>query len=780
MPQQVSTAVENNFTKGLVTEATGLNFPENAATDVDNCIFSLLGDVYRRSGIDFEENYDHTIIDRVFASISNYRWINVGGDGETQMLVLQVGDELRFYKTSAATDSSPISNQLMPQVITLSTFLASGSTRDTREQEAQYADGNGYLIVYHPYCDPFYCAYDSGTNTITANVITINIRDFTGVPEIGVAANLRPTVITQPHVYNLINQGWTAGVPWGANSTSSIQAGLGNQAFIVPAGLTATLGDSVSIYATGGLLSSLVPAGTPAMSGTLIAYSGTLMNINVTSVYSSSIVGISGNDWRLTPNNYGFITSWQAAIGNYPSNADVWWYFKNSAGAYDPNGTYLNVTLNSGFAPKGHYILKAFNQQRTLISTVPGLTDVQTTIRPRTGCWFQGRVWYTGVDDSQTATDTSGYYTWTENIYFSQTVVDTTQFGMCYQNNDPTSDRLFDLLPTDGGIITIQGCGSIYKLFPIQNGLLVFAANGIWFVTGSQGIGFAANDYTVTKISQIQSISSTSFVNVQGLPMFWNEEGIYTVTPAKEGGLTVTPMCLDTILSWYAEIPLQSKKYVRGDYNPIDYVVQWTYRDTNETDLTDRYEFNRILNYNTYNKAFYPFTIDGPPNIHGVSYVVGPGGSNTPPPQFKYITSYILENQYAFTFSDERDERYVDWYTSDNQGLDYESYFVTGYKIRGQGIKKFQPQYIQMYSRTNDAPSSYVIQSIWDYSNNRNSGRWSSQQLAVNKYLNFDVVHKRHKLRGSGFSVQFKITSVSGSPFDIIGWAVVDTTNTGT
>jgi len=51
--------------------------------------------------------------------------------------------------------------------------------------------------------------------------------------------------------------------------------------------------------------------------------------------------------------------------------------------------------------------------------------------------------------------------------------------GNCYQVNDPTSDQLFDLLPTDGGVIVIQGCGSIYKLFPLQNALLVFAANGV-------------------------------------------------------------------------------------------------------------------------------------------------------------------------------------------------------------------------------------------------------------------------------------------------------------
>ena len=52
MAQQTSTAVENNFTKGFITESTGLNFPENAATDTDNCEYTIVGDVNRRLGID--------------------------------------------------------------------------------------------------------------------------------------------------------------------------------------------------------------------------------------------------------------------------------------------------------------------------------------------------------------------------------------------------------------------------------------------------------------------------------------------------------------------------------------------------------------------------------------------------------------------------------------------------------------------------------------------------------------------------------------------------------
>src|SRR6266704_3027056 len=97
MAQQTSTFVENNFTKGFITEATGLNFPENAATDTDNCQYTLIGDVNRRLGIDFEENFQTIELDRVNNALSSYVWGNAGGSGSTKLLVTQVGAVINFY-----------------------------------------------------------------------------------------------------------------------------------------------------------------------------------------------------------------------------------------------------------------------------------------------------------------------------------------------------------------------------------------------------------------------------------------------------------------------------------------------------------------------------------------------------------------------------------------------------------------------------------------------------------------------------------------------------------
>lgn len=798
MPQQTASSVENNFSGGLKTEFTGLNFPENACTDIDNCVLSLIGDIARRPGFDHELNYALSTIDRTDSAISTYKWTNVGGDGSTAILVVQVGTTLYFFRYSSATDAAPISVNRLVSTVNLASFIPAGGTTP-KAVECQYADGNGYLFVFNSNLDPIYCVYNAGT--ITAYAIDINIRDFAGIYE-NVAVNNRPTSLTIEHKYNLQNQSWTTftAPPWNAHSTTptvTLSGGAayvttGNHTFTVStAGLNITNGSNVSVSGSATITVSLGPATFTfpiTMTGLVVSYVGTTLVLNITSVNGPAVIGtataIVAEAYDIFSSNTvgGTVTAWFNAISNYPSNSDVWWIYKDNTGLFNPAVTYANYTANSGPSPRGFYILKAFNQQRSAVSGIAGLTDVVTTLRPSTGTWFQGRVWYAGVDASAPASGDEPFYTWTENIYFSQVVVNTSEFGMCYQNNDPTNQDFFDLLPTDGGVIQIQGSGTIFKLKTIQNGLLVFAANGIWFITGSQGIGFAANDYTITKISSVQSISFTSFIDVLGFPIFWNDEGIYTVSPsATGGGLTVNNLCLSTILSFYSKIPKMSKRYARGDYNPQTFVVSWVYKDTNETSITDRYQFNRILNLNTSNKAFYPYSIGSPTQIyvHDINYIVSAESTTAPDPTFKYLISGYSSGAYHFTFAEERDDtNWVDFKSSDGTGVNYVSNFLTGYKLHGKALTKWQPQYIYVFS-DNTVPTAYKIQGVWDYATSGNSGKYSTVHSAITTKTNFGITYRRHRIRGHGIALQIGITSVDGFPFEIIGWSIYETINSG-
>ncbi len=702
MPQQSIVAVENSFINGLVTEATGLNFPESACTETFDCVFGIDGSVYRREGFDFEGNYTTKTINRANVVVNSYLWQNVAGDGNVTVLVLQVGNKLYFYETSG---SGIFSTGAVASTVTLTPVAGAPVTETV---EAQFSDGNGYLFVTHPYCDPMRIAYDTITDTATATSLNLKIRDFEGALADSLAVDARPTstlaALEVNHKYNLYNQGWT------------------------------------------------------------------------------------------TTN----LTAWDTAQTTMPSNADVMWRFTNSTNDFDAsNASIARINTGNTPAPKGHFIMNLANQDRNAISGLSGLVSTTTSFqRPSVCAFFAGRVFYAGIN-------ASGF---NSNIYFTQIVERLEQYEQCYQVNDPTSEDLFDILPSDGGVISIPEAGTIYKMFTVPGGLCVFAANGVWYITGSIGVGFTTTDNAVLKVADIGSISGTSFVNVSGYPCWWNSEGIYMMVA--QGNLpSIESLTYNTFKTFYDDIPISSKRYAKGFYNKTDGQVRWIYRSTSTTQLTNTYEYDRILNFNVRTKAFYPWTISSSPvKINGIvsselitrpvsvvnvidsvgNFVIDSFGnqviafteSGSDAPQFdKFIVSYPDSGSYKFTFADRTNMNFLDWKTYDNIGKNYNSYFITGFKLRGQAIRKFQSNFINIYSRL-DAPVQYNFQGIWDFAiTGSDTGRWSANQQIIHTDTNYSSATRRLKVRGHGKSLQFKVSSVDGQPFDIIGWSSLQSIN---
>lgn len=702
MAQQTGSSIENNFSAGLISDATGLNFPPNACTETENCIFED-GDVTRRPGFDFEFNHLPKAIDISQSAITSFVWKDVSGIGDLSLVVVQVGETLYFYETNQPFGA--ISQGAIVDTIDLTDFSPAGADSPSLN-ECQFAQGLGYLFVFHPNLEPFYVAYDDGAQSVTETMIDVQIRDFEGVME-AVAVDDRPAVLTDAHAYNLFNQGW----------------------------------DEAKIL------------------------------------------------------------EWEAALSNYPSNADVWWFFKNPDEEFDVTTVDDRAPGNSQ-APKGHFILSAFDQQRDAIS---GLTidDVTTEEqRPSTGVFHAGRVWYTGVN----------YLGYTGKIYYSQIIETVAQAGYCYKPLDPSSEELFDSLPTDGGVINIPEAGTIIKLWPLSNHLLVFSSAGLWAISGSQGLGFTALDYSISFVSSISALSASSFVDIAGTPVFWSTDGIYAVTINKDGQLQVQSLTNKKIRDFYATIPTVSKKYARGAYNPYDNTAQWIYTSTEETDLTELYTFDSCLVFDTSAGAFYPWRVEeSDVKIHSmfisdlaivnqleIDNVIDAGGdnvidasgnqvvvlSNLSPyvaiePKFKYLVSFP-DSGNKITWAEvtnPEDDKYLDWMTYDD-GTDYESFFVTGYRLTGQGLRRFQSNYIFMFSDTTTQDLAYRIQCIYDYALSGDTGRWSALQTLTHTSGDYSTSRKKILLRGHGYAVQFKIRSVSGEPFHFIGWAILDTANT--
>lgn len=404
-----------------------------------------------------------------------------------------------------------------------------------------------------------------------------------------------------------------------------------------------------------------------------------------------------------------------------------------------------------------------------------GLEPFSTTERPSTVAHLNSRLFYAGIDNAIIG----------NNVYFTQIIESDIQREQCYQQNDPTSEELSDLLPSDGGVVRIPDMGQVKKLFASRNSLLVFATNGVWLISGSQGQGFLANDYVVSRLSNVGCDSPLSFIDYKGTPIWWAEDGIYTVEyNADYNSYNAVSLTDETIKSFFLEIPAFNRKFVKGTYDTSADLIQWAYNDSATLEDTEYYTYNKILNFNPRGKSFYPWTIgdvDGP-TVRGL--IALQDGERNDPQVIKFVTTINIDaDEESLTFSEARHAAYRDWVTYadgvEDDEADYTSYFITGYRLDGKSQRFFQPNYVFVFLETEDDASCFM-QGIYDFTNSGSSGKWSSRQQVYNDALQYrDVNYRRLKVRGKGRALQLKFASESRRPFTIIGWSMLESINSG-
>lgn len=140
----------------------------------------------------------------------------------------------------------------------------------------------------------------------------------------------------------------------------------------------------------------------------------------------------------------------------------------------------------------------------------------------------------------------------------------------------------------------------------IGQALYIFASNGVWSVAGTAETGFKATDYTVSKVSSFPAISRSTIVDVGGLPVWWNYEGIFSLQKSQAGLTTeVTNLSQSTMQGFYDLIPQNSKLNAKGSYNDQQGLVYWLYNAQTSTDNT----YLNILVLDAVTGAFYPLEI---------------------------------------------------------------------------------------------------------------------------------------------------------------------------
>jgi len=162
----------------------------------------------------------------------------------------------------------------------------------------------------------------------------------------------------------------------------------------------------------------------------------------------------------------------------------------------------------------------------------------------------------------------------------------------------------------------------------------------------------------------------------------------------------------------------------------------------------------------------------------------------------KYATIETLAASTSqVTASELKNTDFMDWYTTDLTGIDAAAYLLTGALTAGNSQSKKQAVYVTTYMELTDnavslvgdgyvseTPSSCFMHAQWEWTNDVNTGRWSTPQqiyrirrlkLPTGGTLDYgyEVVVARSKVRGSGRALSLYFATEQGHDCHLYGWS---------
>lgn len=515
------------------------------------------------------------------------------------------------------------------------------------------------------------------------------------------------------------------------------------------------------------------------------------------------------------------IVDYQAGKGVYPSNSQIWHVAKDSNGDFSPD-LLDKVYFGNTPAPKGHFILDAFNRDRDAVSGLSGVTTARDydSKRPSTVTSFAGRIWYAGVGS---------------NVYFSQIVTDIARAGRCYQEQDPTAEDFNQLLDTDGGVVPIADAGVIFKIAVVGKGVIVLADNGVWYISaGDQG--FTPTSFFTSKVSDFGGISPTSVLEAEGSVYYVRNNGIHRISPT-QFGVTVENITDDKIKNLITDLSSTALLYFYGAFDPISKKIVWLYNDTSSYNgASFRFKYNRVLIFDVRLQSFYTYTIEelssDSPHVGGAlatpnfttgsrndEVVVGTDpvvvGTDPVVVQVGFVTSSPISlklitfvpnsgsTEYQITFSEFNNSNFTDWsIAGSGTGVDAPAFAVTGYEILGDPSKIKQASVVTYMNFTGTGfeddgddivptgDSSCFMRAEWDWATTAAANKYGSQQQVYRPrlYIPEDsndpydygqlLVPNKTRIRGRGRSLSLRFDSEAGKDMQLVGWTTSFTAKT--
>ena len=587
-----------NFVGGLNTEGSALNNPENTADVLENFIIELNGTLRKRPGLTIS---GALVTDGFGLSdvplVSVHEWVTAVKGSRAEFFVVQVGGILTVVS---------IDGQVVTRIgtVALSTYKrADVATAGNLRISA--VSGKGNLFVASEEVYPFYIKYDGDTNTLSHFPISISIRDFYGVED-GLGIPERPSTLSEEHRYNLYNQGWTEEKiqrfkekinTYPSNADIWTYGKFNNaedkQTEFQPQLLTqenfgnspAPKGHFILNVVNGAIVSSDPPQLVYVRQEPDIVAVAVYQNTTAGSIYKwqrgSRLAGVQVGDVLVSQTDLGYT----ATVTSVGTDANGVWaiaetsYFVNIPGVALNRGEDLAIYRPVANVSVG--TSSVFSAE-----TIPAVTS-----------FYAGRAFYAGASSTF----------WNNAIFYSQLIDQEKKVGYCYQEADPTSEHISDLIATDGGVLFIDGAVNIWSMVPYESSLVIFAYNGVWELSGVNDDGFKATSFKLKRISDFGAISASSVVSTGSGFVFWSASGIYALTREEiSGSLQAASISATTVQTFYDSITGAQKERAKGFFDEINKVIYWMYND--DPDAANPNVSNKVLLLDTRISAFYTLT----------------------------------------------------------------------------------------------------------------------------------------------------------------------------
>ncbi len=731
----------NKFNAGLNTDASPLTAPDNTCTETENMVFNFDGSLQRRLGMNVEDAYeliDTSVTDAgtTNVAVTTYLWKNAGGNPDSSVNVVQVGDRLDFFLLEDGEAVSPS--------LTYSYTMPVGNFTTP----FSYSVVDGILIVASGIKNPYSFVFTL-PNTFSVSPFTLYTRDLWGIQDVvdsvdlyqGEGLQTRPTTETDAHIYNLRNQGW--GIP-------RVEAN------------TEALDDPIDSFLA--VSSNKYPSNSDTLTAALYADPEDTDNRTIERFFPDNLFK---NPLGSTKSAQGYyiidaLERGQSRLTNNDNNQTLY-----------PTLNHDITTVPQDTTPGGPTVVGEY-AGRVWYGGFSGQNVDGDDLSPR----FSSYVLFSRLVNNPTDINRC-YQEGDPTSKFNADIVDTD--GGFIRLNEAYGIKSFTSIAaslvvgasngfwrivggTDNGFtatsyivekISSNGAAARDSIVIAENNIFYWGDDGIYQLGLSEG-GWKAQNISKGRIQKLfDAISPENRANVRGHYDSYERKIRWIYNNLTNEGAETRELILDLNLTSF---------YVNVVQNVPGYTVKVV---------------------SPYLGLPYQLLSSDPSSVYRreVGYVV--------------LTRYAPT--IAYTFSLYRDEDFRDWIFTDSVGVDAESHIVTSHLSGTDFLREKQIPFLVAHLRRTETAfemdgdeivptnqSSCMVQARWDWADSNSSGKWGRPFQAyryrrhwmpedVNDEYDygFQTTRTRNKIRGTGKVVSFKFYTEPNKDLHLYGWSMI-------